>query len=70
MLWNSITAGLKILGFWQTYIVAIGMTFIVAFPKLYLALLEDRFMYGDVALSPTVIWYPLRVYHESTNVSY
>ena len=60
MLWNSITAGLKILGFWQTYIVAIGMTFIVAFPKLYLALLEDRFMYGDVPLSPTVIWYLIR----------
>ena len=60
MLWNSITAGLKILGFWQTYIVAIGMTVIVAFPKLYLALLEDRFMYGDVALSPTVIWYLIR----------
>ena len=60
MLWNSITAGLKILGFWQTYIVAIGMTVIVVFPKLYLALLKDRFMYGDVPLSPTVIWYLIR----------
>jgi hypothetical protein len=60
MLWNSITAGLKILGFWQTYVVAIGMTVIVAFPKLYLALLEDRFMYGNVALSPTVVWYLIR----------
>jgi len=58
MLWNSITAGLKIFGFWQTYIVAIGMTVIVGFPKLYLALLQDRFMYGgDVALSPTLTWY-------------
>ncbi len=60
MLWNSITAGLKILGFWQTYIVAIGMTVIVVFPKLYLALLKDRFMYGGVALSRTVIWYLIR----------
>jgi len=42
MLWNSITGGLKIFGFWQTYIVAVGMTVIVVFPKLYLALLEDR----------------------------
>jgi hypothetical protein len=60
MLWNSITAGLKVLGFWQTYIVAMGMTVIVVFPKLYLAMLEDRFIYGDVALSPTVIWYLIR----------
>jgi hypothetical protein len=60
MLWNSITAGLKILGFWQTYIVAMGMTVIVVFPKLYLVLLKDRFMYGDVALSPTLIWYLIR----------
>jgi hypothetical protein len=60
MLWNSITEGLKILGFWQTYIVAIGMTVVVVFPKLYLALLQDRFIYGDVALSPTVIWYLIR----------
>ena len=62
MLWDSITAGLKILGLWQTYIVAIGMTVIVAFPKLYLALMQDRFMYGDVPLSPTLIWYLIR-YH-------
>jgi len=60
MLSNSIAAGLKILGFWQTYIVAIGMTVIVVFPKFYLALLKDRFMYGNVALSPTVIWYLTR----------
>jgi hypothetical protein len=36
------------------------MTVIAVFPKLYLALLKDRFMYGDVALSPTVIWYLIR----------
>lgn len=61
MLWNSIIAGLKVFGFWQTYIVAIGMTVIVVFPKLYLALLQDRFMYGgDGALSPTLIWYLIR----------
>jgi hypothetical protein len=61
MFWDSVTAGLKILGFWQTYVVALGMTVIVVFPKLYLALLPDRFMYGaDVPLSPTVIWYLIR----------
>jgi hypothetical protein len=59
-LWNSITGGLRILGFWQTYVVAVGMTVIVVFPKLYLALLKDRFMYGDVRLSPTLIWYLIR----------
>jgi hypothetical protein len=61
MFWESVTAGLKILGFWQTYVVALGMTVIVVFPKLYLALLPDRFMYGaDVPLSPTVICYLIR----------
>lgn len=60
MLWNSLTAGLKILGFWQTYVVGVGMTVIVVSPKLYLALLRDRFMYGDVALSPTLVWYLIR----------
>jgi len=56
MLWNSITAGLRILGFWQAYVVAVGMTVIVVFPKLYLALLLDRSMFGKEALSPTLIW--------------
>lgn len=60
MLWDSITVGLKILGFWQTYVVAAGMTVIVVVPKLCFALLQDRFMYGDVALSPTLIWYLLQ----------
>src|SRR5260221_12657101 len=60
MYWHSVTAGLKILGFWQTYVVAVGVTVIVVFPKLYLALLQDRFMYGKVALSPTLIWYLIR----------
>jgi len=60
MFWSSLTAGLGVLGFWQTYVVAAGMTLIVVFPKLYLALLTDRFMYGDVALSPTLVWYLIR----------
>ena len=61
MLWHSITAGLGIVRFWQTYAVAVGVTVIVVLPKLYLALLKDRFMYGnDVQLSPAIVWYLIR----------
>lgn len=60
MLWYSVIAGLKLLQFWQTYAVATGMTIIVVFPKLYLALLQDRFMYGETAVSPTLVWYLIR----------
>jgi hypothetical protein len=63
MLWSSVTAGLRILGFWQTYVVAAGTAVIMVVPKLFLALLQDRFMYGhDVPLNPTLIWYLIR-YH-------
>jgi hypothetical protein len=61
MFWNSIFAGLKVLGYWETYVVAVGMTIIVAFPKLYLALLKDRYMYGG-ALSPAPVWHLIRLH--------
>jgi hypothetical protein len=60
MLWQSILHGLRILAHWQTYAVGAGMTVIVVFPKLYLALLRDRNMYGETPLRPIIVWYLIR----------
>jgi hypothetical protein len=60
MLWHSIAAGFKIFTFWQTYVVAIGVNLIIVPPKLYLALLQDKNMYGETTVSPLLIWYLVR----------
>jgi hypothetical protein len=57
MLWKSITSGLGMFLFWQTYVVAIAMTVIVVFPKLFLAMLRDRRMYGETPVTPKLIGY-------------
>jgi hypothetical protein len=56
MFLNLTIVGFKIFGHWELYAAAIGVVAIVALPKLFLALLADRFRFGDYPLSPHLFW--------------
>jgi len=45
-----------VFGFWQVYAAALVVVVFVVLPKLFFALLADRFRFGDYALSPKVFW--------------
>jgi hypothetical protein len=62
MFWHSIVTGLKVFTFWETYAAAIIFIVVAVLPKFFLALLADRFRFGDYPLSPTLLWLLLR-YH-------
>ena len=62
LLWRSIEQGLHVFVYWQTYVVAICMTLLIAVPKLFLALLLDRHMYGETPLTKQIVWSLIR-YH-------
>lgn len=56
MFWNATISGLQIFGFWQLYPAAAAFAAIVALPKLFFALLADRYRFGDYPLSPRLFW--------------
>jgi hypothetical protein len=65
ILWQSSLEGLKVFAHWETYIVGIIMTFVIAGPKLFLVLLRDRHMYddisgGEVRMGPALIFALIR----------
>ncbi len=56
MFWNATIAGFKIFGFWELYAAAVAVVAIVALPKLFFALLADRYRFGDYPISPHLFW--------------
>jgi hypothetical protein len=54
--WNATILGFKIFGFWQLYAAAAALAAMVALPRLFLALLADRYRFGDYPLSLHLFW--------------
>ena len=60
MLLQSVLHGLTIFTHWEAYFVALIVTVIVAFPKLFLALYIDKHLYGVTPFNFTIFRYLIR----------
>jgi hypothetical protein len=57
MFWNSTIAGLRVFGFWEFYVAAVGFLAIVFLPKLFFALLAEHYQaFEDFEPSPSSLW--------------